>query len=186
MNKRYLYIIFTIIIVALLPSTVFASVVINQSYNVSISSNSIIMTDGSNYNAAHEYNFITLSNRSNTIALSYVKNDNYIELVDALEIKNNSKISTPAYINMSLSSTTNITVYYSSTPVAAIFPTLSELGTPIGTSLGTLVTGNNTTSTASVWYISIYITGTVSSDTLTMSYYTSGTLIEINYSIYAQ
>lgn len=176
MDKKKLYIIFTIIIVALLPSAVFASVVISSSYSVSTAqaANPIIMIDGPNYNAANGLHFITLTNGTTssgrTITFGYVGNGAHVELVDVLEIKNNSSVKAPTYIDLSLSSTTNISVYYSSTPVTTTFPSISDLGTPVSTSASTLIIGSNTTSTASVWYISVYITGTVTSDTATMSY----------------
>jgi len=181
MDKKKLYIIFTIIIVALLPSAVFASVVISQSYSVSTTTpaNPIIMTEGPNYKDACDLGFITLKNgtttsttpSTNSITFGYVGNDTYVELVDVLEIKNNTDLKAPTYIDLSVSSSTaDIAVYYNSTAVTTAFPTTSDLGTPVTTTPSTLVIGTNATSTASVWYISVYITGTVSSGTLTMSY----------------
>ena len=182
MNKRKLYIIFTIIIVALLPSAVFASVIIDQSYGVSTSTppnwNPVEMTQGPNYTTAHSLGFTTLTNGSspttNSITFGYVGNDTYVELVNVLEIKNNSDVKATTLIDLEMSNDTHIAVYYSSTPATAVFPSstapTSGLGTKVGTTPTTLVIGTDTTSTASTWYISVVITGTVSSATLTMNY----------------
>lgn len=180
MDKKKLYIIFTIIIVALLPSAVFASVVISQSYSVSTTTatNPIIMTDGPNYKNASSLGFITLKNGTtptdNTIKLGYVDNDTCVELVNVLEVKNNSKVNAPTYVDLSVSSTADITVYYSSAPATAVFPPASpftSLGTEVTTSSTDIPLPAATSTSTSALYISIVITGAVSSDiTLTMSY----------------
>ena len=185
MDKRKLYVIFTIIIVALLPSAVFASVIIDQSYSVSTSTptNPIVMTQGPNYAVANDLGFTTLTNGTsptgNSITFGYVSNDTYVELVNVLEIENNSSVAAITLVDLSLSlpsgDSGNIAVYYSSTPATAVFPSsdapTSGLGTEITSTSTTLTTtGHPTTSHAHIWYISIVITGDVSGAILNMNY----------------
>ena len=183
MDKRKLYVIFTIIIVALLPSAVFASVIIDQSYSVSTTTpvNPIHMTQGPNYAIAHSLGFTTLTNGTsptgNTITVGYVGNDTCVELLNVLEIYNDSKATAaPTYISLSVSGTADIAIYYSSTLATQTFPTTFPVSTTnLGTELTTTATDIHitTASPAPVEYLSVLITGSVSSSsaiTLTMSY----------------
>ena len=176
MDKRKLYVIFTIIIVALLPSAVFASVIIDQSYGVSTSTppnlNPVEMTTGPNYKTANSLGFATLTNgtakgqtsvTTNHITFGYVDNDTEVELVDVLEVKDNS--SKAATVSLTVSSATDMTFYYSSTavPSSTAFPTTTDLGTAL-TSTATSIS----LSAGGIEYISVIITGPDASATLTM------------------
>ncbi len=199
MDKRKLYVIFTIIIVALLPSAVFASVIIDQSYGVTTSTptNPIVMTQGPNYAVAHDLGFTTLKNgiyspSGNNITFGYVANDTYVELLNVLEINNNSKVSSSIgtvtvdlYLDLpsadvnKTTGTDNITIYYCSSPATTTFPSFSSasitgLGTAISTnSLATTTIHITTTSVTpvTVEYISVVITGNLpNAATLCMNY----------------
>lgn len=159
MDKRKLYVIFTIIIVALLPSAVFASVIIDQSYSVSTTTtgNPVLMTQGPNYATAHSLRFATLTNgtttgvdaTSNTISFGYVDNDTSVELLCVLEVKENSSTSVSKdTVSVSLNvavAPTNIIFYYSTTTDT------------LGTALSTTATTITLTSTSPI-YISVIIT----------------------------
>ena len=176
MDKRKLYVIFTIIIVALLPSAVFASVIIDQSYSVSTTTtgNPVLMTDGPNYATAHALGFATLTNgtttgvdaTSNTISFGYVDNDTSVELLCVLEVKENSKTSVGTdTVTVSLTvavAPTNIAFYYN-----------TEKGV-LGTEITDTATSITLKSTSPI-YISVVITPPASAEpaptaTLDMSY----------------
>lgn len=171
MDKRKLYIIFTIIIAVLLPSAVFASVIIDQAYTVSTTTttNPIIMTEGPNYKDAHTLGFATLVNGTtstgNKITFGYVANDTSVILLNVLEIKNDSSVAKTTNVTLTVSSTIDITIYYSPTQATVSGTTVSGLGTPLTTSGTTFTLPSGT-----IEYISVEITGTITSDTLTMSY----------------
>ena len=139
-NKKKLYTLFAILIVALLPSAVFASVIINESYSASTQpvTNPFQLTHGPNYATANSLSFTTLKNgttsTTNTITLGYLDNVNSVELVDVLEIQNHSSVKKPTYISLSVSSTSNVAFYYSLAPITVTYPTTSDLGTQINTS----------------------------------------------------
>lgn len=183
MDKRKLIAISAVIIIVLLPSAVFASVVIQQTYGVNTKSatNPFIVQGGPNYGSAHQLGFAHISSGGKGIIFGYVDNDTRVELVNVAEIVNETNLKNQnMYVYMSVSSTakSNITIYYRSTPVpsADIFPTLAQLGTAIQTTSSgvidpaILVVGDNTTSTAPVWYLSAIITGNIPSALLTLNY----------------
>lgn len=120
-SKKKLYTLFAILIVALLSSAVFASVIINESYSASTQTaiNPFQLTHGPNYATANTLGFTALKNGTsptmNTITLGYVNNDSSVELVDVLEITNHSNVKKPTYIEPGVSSTSGITFYYNST-----------------------------------------------------------------------
>ena len=183
MNKKRLFFVFAVTIIVLLPSTVFASTVIQQTYGINTepTANPFILTGGPSYAVANQLGFATISGSRNRISFGYVSNTQE-ELIDIAEIVNNTNLNNNnIYVDLSLSSIadSNITVYYRSTPVPSIdvFPTIAQLGTAINTTgsgviePATLVIGDNTTSTASTWYLSVVLTGNVQSAILTLSYY---------------
>ena len=175
MDKRKLYVIFTIIIIALLPSAVFASVIIDQSYSVSTSTppnlNPVEMTTGPNYATAHSLGFATLTNgtargsssvTTNSITFGYVDNDTSVELVDVLEVYDNNS-SLAATVNLSVTSSTDMTFYYNTSPVSSTFPTTAELGTALTSSATSIALAAH-----GKIYISVIITGPDASAILTM------------------
>ena len=182
MNKGRLSLIFVIVIIVLLPSTVFASTVIQQTYNINTrtATNPFMLAGGPNYAVANQLGFIRLSASGKKIIFGYVNNSRE-ELINVAEIVNNTHLqNNNMYVDISLNSNanSNITIYYRSTPIPShdIFPTIAQLGTAIQTTKSgiteptTLVIGDDTTSTASVWYLSVVITGNVKSAILTLSY----------------
>ena len=177
MLKKKGYIIITIIIAALLPSLVFASVVIQSTTDVSPTPEKtpIYFAEGPDYTAANDLGFATWTSASSTAVTAtfeagFVDNATYTELVDVLEIVNNTGKKLPTSISLSVSaggSTTTPTVYYSSTEVTTLFPTTTDLGTAL------------TTYPATIWiktsgvveYLSIYLPpGTSSPVTITLTY----------------
>lgn len=183
MNKKRLFFVFAVTIIVLLPSTVFASTIIQQTYGIKTepTANPFILAGGPNYAVANQLGFATISECRNRISFGYV-NNSLVELINVAEIVNNTNLkNNNMYVDLSLSSSaySNITVYYRSTPVPLqdIFPTLAQLGTAINTTgsgiiePATLVIGDNTTSSASTWYLSVVLTGNVQSAILTLSYY---------------
>lgn len=182
MDRKKLFSIFAVAIIVLLPSTVFASTVIQQRYSINtrLTTNPFILAGGPNYAVANQLGFIIFSNSGNRIYFGYV-NNTHEELINILEIVNNTNMkNTNMYVDISLSSNSpsNITVYYQSTPVPSqdVFPTIAQLGTAIETTASgiiepaIMVTGNSTTSTASVWYLSVVLIGNVGNAVLTLSY----------------
>ena len=183
MDKRKLYVIFTIIIVALLPSAVFASVIIDQSYSVSTSTpanlNPVEMTQGPNYKTANALGFATLTNgtttgvdaTSNTISFGYVDNDTSVELLCVLEVKENPKDTSLSNDKVSVS----LTVPETSTSITFYYSTIAgSLGTEISDT-ATSISLTSSTSSVPIIYISVIITppSNVSSSptaTLDMSY----------------
>ena len=183
MDKSKLIAISTAIIIVLLPSTVFASVVIQQTYSVNpiSATNPFIIEGGPNYGTANQLGFAHISSGGKGITFGYADNDTSVELVNVAEIVNETNLKNQnMYVYMSVSSAakSNISVYYRSTPVPSkdIFPTIAQLGTAIQTTSSgiidpaILVVGDDTTSTASVWYLSVIITGNIPSALLTLSY----------------
>jgi len=159
---------------------------INKSYSVNTIpvENHITLKKGPGYSTSHQLGLVILTNETatsnQTITFGYPEGVNYVNNTNVFEIKNNSKINAPTYIQLSVSSTKNITFYYKSTQVTEPFPTTSELGAPVSTTGILLHTDNNSTSTASVWYLADSATGTVTKDTLTMSYSIGGIVITTN------
>jgi len=177
MLKKKGYNMITIIIAALLPSLVFAAVVIQSTVNISPSqvTGPIYFAEGPNYAAAHELGFATWTSASSTAVTAtftagFVDNATYTELVDVLEIVNNTGQKLPTNISLSVNiagSTTTPYVYYSPTEITTLFPTQSDLGTQI------------TTNPTTIWiktpgvveYLSIYLPpGTSSAVTITLTY----------------
>jgi len=176
--KKKAYIIITIIIAALLPSLVFAAVVIQSTTDVSPTSvpGPIYFAEGPNYADANALGFATWtvasppSTVAATITAGFVDNATYTELVDVLEIVNNTGKKLPTSISLSVSaggSTTTPTVYYSSTEVTTLFPTTTDLGTALTTTPTTI----SITTSGVVEYLSIYLPpGTTSAVTITLTY----------------
>ena len=174
MDKRKLYIIFTIIIVALLPSAVFASVIIDQSYGVSTTTtgNPIKLIEGPNYATAHSLGFTNLAYKTsatdtaNTITFGYVANDTSVTLVCVLEVKDIN--ASKAIVDLSVNADSiEVTFYYSAvnTTITNNFPSATDLGTAITTSATSISMG-----TGSIVYISAVITEPNASATLNMDY----------------
>ena len=171
MDKRKLYVILAIGVVALLPAAVFASVVIDQSYAISATqaNNPVLMTQGPNYKTANSLGFITLTNgtdkgqvntSTNTITVGTVANDTSIELLNVLEI--NTSSSSTVTVTLTVSSTSGITVYYATYVASASSP---------GKALTTSPSGAISLTPTTPIYLSIELTGSVTSPvTLTTTY----------------
>lgn len=180
MIKKKMYVITAIAIAALLPSLVFGAVIISQNVSVSpapVTTDPIYFAEGPNYVGANSLGFATwtaatTTTTTATLSVGYVGNATYTELVDVLQIVNDSteKLTTNIGLSVSVSgSTSTPTVYYSPNANTASFPTQGDLGTAITTS----VTGPiPITSAGVVEYISIYLpSGSYTSTvTLTMTY----------------
>jgi len=176
--KKKGYIIITIIIAALLPSLVFAAVVIQSTTDVSPTgvTGPIYFAEGPDYAAAHALGFAiwTVATPPSTVAATitagFVDNASYTELVDVLEIVNDTGQKLPTSISLSVSadeSPTTPSVYYSSSPVTTPFPTQSNLGNLLTTSPTTI----NIMTSGVVEYLSIYLPpGTSSAVTITLTY----------------
>ena len=177
--KKKEYIIITIIIAALLPSLVFAAVVIQSTTDVSPTgvTGPIYFAEGPDYAAAHALGFAlwTVATPPSTVAATitagFVNNASYTELVDVLEIVNDTGQKLPTSYSLSVSadgSSTTPYVYYSSSPVTTPFPTQSNLGNLLTTSPTTITT---ITTSGVVEYLSIYLLpGTSSAVTITLTY----------------
>ncbi len=164
MNKRKLYLILTIVIVALLPSAVFASVIIDQNYSISATAadNPVCITTGPNYATAHNLKFITLTNGSsvgavnsthNTITIGQVANDSNIELINVMEIKESHTVtSDTVVVTLTINSTSGIAIYYSTSLATAAHP---------GTALTTTPTPITLSSSTPIIYLSTELTGAV-------------------------
>ena len=170
--------IIAIIVATLLPTVAVASVVIEQTWGVTTTtpSNPIVFTWGPNYKTAQGLGFVTLTNGSttsftpsaNSITVGYVGNDTSVELVNVFKIVDHNGTDT-ASVELSATTSSVITVYYSTSQVTETFPTTSELGTALSSTASSTIT----ISSGSPIYISIVVSGTVSSSspvTITMSY----------------
>lgn len=170
--------IIAIIVATLLPTVAVASVVIEQTWGVTTTtpSNPIVFTWGPNYKTAQGLGFVTLTNGSttsstpsaNSITVGYVGNDTRVELVDVFEIVDHNTNDT-ASVELNATSSSVITIYYSTSPVSVTFPTIANLGTALTAAPSSSI---SITSTSPI-YISIVVSGTVSSPspvTITMSY----------------
>jgi len=170
--------IIAIIVATLLPTVAVASVIIEQTWNVTTKtpSNPIVFTWGPNYKTAQGLGFVTLTNGSttsstpsaNSITVGYVGNDTRVELVNVFEIVDHNTNDT-ASVELNASSSSVITVYYNTSQVTETFPTIKELGTPLTSTPSSPISISSTTPI----YISIVVSGTVSSSspvTITMSY----------------
>ena len=93
MNKGRLSLIFVIVIIVLLPSTVFASTVIQQTYNINTrtATNPFMLAGGPNYAVANQLGFIRLSASGKKIIFGYVNNSRE-ELINVAEIVNNTHL----------------------------------------------------------------------------------------------
>ena len=168
--------IIAIIVATLLPTVAVASVVIEQTWGVTTTtpSNPIVFTWGPNYKTAQGLGFVTLTNGSttsstpsaNSITVGYVGNDTSVELVNVFKIVDHNVTDT-ASVELSASVSSVITIYYNTSQVTETFPTIKELGTPLTSTPSSPI---SISSTAPI-YISIVVSGTVSSPvTITMSY----------------
>lgn len=168
--------IIAIIVATLLPTVAVASVVIEQTWGVTTTtpSNPIVFTWGPNYKTAQGLGFVTLTNGSttsptpsaNSITVGYVGNDTSVELVNVFKIVDHNVTDT-ASVELSASVSSVITIYYNTSQVTETFPTIKELGTPLTSTPSSPI---SISSTAPI-YISIVVSGTVSSSvTITMSY----------------
>ena len=177
MLKKKAYIIITVVIAALLPSLVFAAVVIQSTANVSPSPETepIYFAEGPDYANASELSFASWTAATpSTVAASFsagfVNNATYTELVDVLEIVNKTGQKLPTYISLSVNiagSPTTPYVYYSPTEITTPFPTQSDLGTEITTNPTTILIKTS----GVVEYLSIYLPpGTSSGVTITLTY----------------
>ncbi len=177
MNKKRLYILLTIIVVALLPSAVFASVVITSSHSISVSQKApiIYMAPGSNYKTAYNDGLIyapvstgTPANISSgaTIYVNTTAGSGYVYLLNVLYI--NSTASGTLYINGTLPS--GVTIYVTTSPAnvtgSASSTTLTVNASPYTPGTAITLTGSTTL------YVSFELTGTASgSSALALNYY---------------
>jgi hypothetical protein len=171
-----MYIVITIAIATLLPSLVFAAVVVQSTTSVTPSAETgpIYFAEGPDYADASSLGFATWTSATSTtqeatLTVGYVNNATYTELVDVLEVVNHTGKNLLTNIELSVNtagSATTPTVYYSSTAYTALFPTESDLGTALTTS-GTGAI--HITSSGAVEYISIYLPPSTGTTSVTIS-----------------
>lgn len=174
--KKKVYIIITLVIAALLPSLVFADVVIQSTTAVSPTAvtGPIYFAEGPDYANASSLGFATWASatpatQEATLTAGYVNNATSTELVDVLEVVNHTGEKLLTNIELSVStagSSTTPTVYYSSTAYTTLFPTEGDLGTALTTSgIGPI----HITSSGAVEYISIYLPPSTATTSVTIS-----------------
>ncbi|MEM0140308.1 MAG: hypothetical protein QXZ44_06865 [Ferroplasma sp.] len=178
-NKKRLYVIFTIAIVALLPTAVFASVIINDVYPVSSNAKAptVYLMDGPNYKTANSYGLVYAKNTTasgltfiaagTTIDINSTSGTSDEYLLNVLEIKNSNSSAATVYLNGSLP--TGITMYVNSAPMTAT----SHSSTTTYSGLGTSYTPGNPISVAKsgTEYISFAVASTTAATgTIAMNY----------------
>jgi hypothetical protein len=187
MIKRKLYVLLAIAVVAILPSAVFASVVIDQSVAVSSGTavaNPLYIAPGPNYNTAKGMGFTSLiqntSTSGGTITLSYTTSLSEVYLLNVFEINGTSALDGKTVSLYLASSSTGVTLYESSGALKTTSnpSTLrSELvaATTISTS-GTSITltppppGPLSTGPSVLGYLTVELTGPASSGSITFDY----------------
>lgn len=192
MYKKKLYIIFAIIIVALLPSAVFASVVVEQSITTTTGTsvaNPLYIAEGPNYSIANKLGFTVLTQNTTStatsITFSYTSSMAILYLVNVLEIRgeahdlNGNKVS---LYTSSSSKSSPISLYLTSRPVvSSADPTILDnnisqnlVPQNTTTSISTLTPTGANSGTEVLGYVTVVLSGTSASspldDTVTFSY----------------
>ncbi|AAT43156.1 hypothetical protein [Picrophilus oshimae] len=180
MNKKRLYVLFAIIIVALLPTAVFASVVITSTHAISVSGKApvVYMAQGPNYNTANADGFIYAPvtgsplniTSGTTIDVNTTAGSGYVYLLNVLYI--NSTVAGTLYINGTLPS--GVTIYITTSPAtvsgSASSTTLSINATAY--TPGTPITLNGSSTSTYTLYVSFELSGTATgSGALALNYY---------------
>jgi hypothetical protein len=128
LSSRRRLILLVAVISMMVPAAAFADVMFTSSVSVhsELVANDVLLTTGSNYNAAHNLGLITYTNGSSTLYLGGMSNET-VYLANVLVLQNHAAYSMSILFNTSSVTVAGFTFYYSTT-IPVLNVTYQNLG----------------------------------------------------------